>query len=82
MKKKAKRVFEFSKIDWLEFERLNLDSTAYIETEIDGKSVMVLMSGENCVGIYYQRAGFASVCKDFEGDEVCFAEADKFWPYN
>lgn len=58
------------------------DSTLdYDETQIDGRNVMTANVGGNCVGVFYSRAGFATVNPSFKGDLVAYCEQDPFWPY-
>lgn len=51
------------------------------EDEIDGHLVMVFMLGGNCVGMWYNGGRTGSFCLDFQGDDLCYAERDPFWPW-
>lgn len=77
---------EFRQVSYEEFEHLgdfgsNHVERYYDETQIDGKWVMALYSGKDCVGMYYTTAQVGSYCPTFQGDELSYSEQDPNWPY-
>lgn len=75
------RKYKFKKISYNEFERLGDSSDDYIETHIDGKSVIFITKNGNCIAMWYTNARVGSSCISFKGDELSYSEQDPNWPY-
>jgi hypothetical protein len=71
----------FQQISYEQFERVVQSSDDYSETEIDGYRVIAAYTNNNCIALYYNKAGIASVNSEHNGDALGYSEVDPYWPY-